>query len=298
MVISTSYGAIPKSMRIIAIILGTLVALLIIISMARIWGDSKTYTAYPMAFFTAHKNSKLVIKAQDIETIKEITTTWPQAIVWIDVRASRDRELFILPPTRDIELLNTLRDKQKETPEAPIFTGGRISDYPWEQINEFYKTTPALFEIYKLFPQTRFILNVVDNVSDVHEKVAATLTEEVKPDKRTLIQSDAGILMTSIKGIKPQWAYGTSIPDLVRLLSMDSMFILSTTQFKGDVFVSPLQIKTRPAFNNAILSEIRKRHKPIYLGPINNEEDFLKAQSFNPDGYIFGDAKKVPASLN
>lgn len=285
-------------MRIIAVIIATLVVLTIGISMARIWGESRTYAPYPHAFFTDQTPTSLVIKAQDIDSINEIQRSYPQALIWLNVRASRDQQLFILDPSRDNEFLNHLREAQKQNPQAALFTGGRLSDYPWEQINEFYKTTPALFEIYKQFPQTRFVLNIVDNVTDIHLKVSEVLNEEVQPDRRTLIQSDASIIMTAIKNLRPQWVYGTGVPDLVRMLSMDSMFILSTTQFKGDVFIAPLKIKGRAAFNQDVLKEMKKRLKPIFLGPLSNEEEFKEAQSYSPDVYIFDDIKKVPASLN
>lgn len=285
-------------MRLIAIIIGTLATLVIGITMARIWGESRTYASYPQAYFTEHTPTQLAVKAQDIDNIKEISNRWPHALVWVDVRASRDKELFILSPERDNEFLNHLREAQRQNPQAAIFTGGRLSDYPWEQINEFYKSTPSLLEIYKMFPQTRFILNIVDNVTDIHLKVTEALEADLKPDKRTFIQSDATIILSSIKGLRPQWVYGTGVPDIVRLLSMDSMFILSTTQFKGDVFVAPLQIKSRPAFNADILAEMRKRFKPVFLGPLETDSDFAQAQEIKPDVYIFSDYKKVPPSLN
>ncbi|MNS99430.1 hypothetical protein D3C72_1338320 [compost metagenome] len=174
---------------------------------------------------------------------------------------------------------------QKANPQAPIFTGGKLSEYTWEQINEFYKTTPALKEIYEKFKDTRFVLNVIDNVSEVHTTVVAAI-EGLNPDARTFLQSDALIIITSIKELKPMWVYGTSYPDIMRLLSFDSLYILPSTQFKGDVFVAPFKVLKRPAFNDDIIAEMRRREKKVFLGPIENEEEYNKAKSLNADALI------------
>lgn len=163
--------------------------------------------------------------------------------------------------------------------------GGRLSEYPWEQINEFYKNTPALKEFYEQFPQNRFVLNIIDNVGEAHTTLVDTI-KDLKPNDRTLIQSDVLVIMTSIKEIKPEWVYGTSTPDLMRLMTFDSMFVLPSTQFKGDVFIAPFTIMKRPAFNDDIITEMRRRNKRIFLGPIENEQQFAEASRIKVEGYI------------
>jgi len=271
-------------MRFIFVTLGTVFLILTLITMARIWGLGQKYSPYEHAFFNGSA-PLVIVKADTIPAIEEALKIKPDAIIWLDVRLSRDKAVFVLPAKEDNRFLKNREEMQKANPQAPIFTGGKLSEYTWEQINEFYKTTPALKEIYEKFKDTRFVLNVIDNVSEVHTTVVAAV-EGLNPDARTFLQSDALIIITSIKELKPMWVYGTSYPDIMRLLSFDSLYILPSTQFKGDVFVAPFKVLKRPAFNDDIIAEMRRREKKVFLGPIENEEEYNKAKSLNADAFI------------
>lgn len=252
--------------------------------MARIWGMGQSYHSFEHPFF-AGSTPLIIVKADTLSAAEEALKLRPDAVLWLDVRYSREKIPFILPASRDKEFLHAKAQEQEKNPTTPIMIGAKLSEYPWEQINEFYKTTPALKEYYEQFPQTRFVLNLIDNVSEAHTALVDAL-KDFKSNDRTLIQSDALILMTSVKELKPEWVYGTSVPDLMRLLTFDSMLILPSTQFKGDVFISPFTLKKRPAFNDAIIEEMRRRKKRIFLGPIQNEAQFAEASRLNAEGYI------------
>lgn len=271
-------------MRIILISVFSILVLGVLITMTRIWGLSQPHRLYEHAFFSG-ATPIIMAKVQTLEQAQEAVKLKSDVVLWLDVRLSQERIPFILEKSRDAAFLDMKKAEQEKHPETPIFIGGRLSDYPWEQINEFYKTTPALKEFYEQFPQTRFVVNMIDNVADAHMKVVEAI-ERLKPNERTLIQSDALILMTSVKDLKPEWVFGTSMPDLMRLLTLDSMYVLPATIFKGDVFIAPFTLKNRPAFNDEIIAEMQRRQKRIFLGPIQSEAQLQKAQSLNVTGYI------------
>ncbi len=269
------------------IILATVITLFmtgILILTTRIWGLGQTFPDYQSPFF-AGETPIVIVKADTLAKIDETLKLKPDAVIWVDVRISKGNVPYILSPSRDVEFLNAKAEEQKANPTAKIIQGRKLSDYSWEQINEFYKTTPALKEVYEKFPTTRFIVNVVDNVTDVDTTVVNTI-QDFKPDNRTLIQSDALVVMTAIKDLKPVFVYGTSTPDIMRLLSFDSLYVLPATQYKGDVFIAPFSISKRPAFNDDVIAEMRRRHKRIYLGPIENQGQFDVAAKYQADGYI------------
>nr|WP_295902479.1 hypothetical protein [uncultured Bdellovibrio sp.] len=271
-------------MRIFFITFATVVVLGILILMARIWGLGQNYPLYEHAFFSG-PTPMIIVKTDTLQGAQEILKLRPDAVIWLDVRFSREKVPFVLPATRDKEFLDMKHHEQEKNPTTPIMIGSKLSEYPWEQINEFYKTTPALKEFYEQLPQTRFVLNIVDNVADAHTALVDAISG-LKPNDRTLIQSEALIIMTSIKDLKPEWVYGTSTPDLMRLLTFDSLYVLPSTQFKGDVFVAPFTLLKRPAFNADIIEEMRRRNKRIFLGPIQNEAQLAEASRYRADGYI------------
>ena len=273
-------------MRFIFVTLGTCFLILALIMTARIWGLGQKYSAFEHVFLSGSA-PLVIVKADSLPAIEAALKIKPDAVIWLDVRMSKDKIAYILPASEDVKFLNNREEMQKKDPQTPIFTGGKLSEYNFEQINEFYKTTPALKEIYQTFKDTRFVLNIVDNVSEVHTTIVKTLEDlSLKADTRTLLQSDALIIITAIKELKPEWLYGTSYPDIMRLLSFDSLYILPATQFKGDVFISPFKVMKRPAFNDNVIAEMRRREKKVFLGPIENEDEYNKATALNADGLI------------
>lgn len=286
----------PALMRVILATLFSLVVVGFLILMARIWGLGQVYPEYQSVFFDG-KTPYIVVKADTLDKVREATKARPDVIIWADVRISKGNTPFILPPNRDHEFLNAKEAEQKANPTAQIMMGGKLSDYSWEQINEFYKTTPALKEYYEQFPQTRFILNVVDNVTDVQSTVVESI-KDLNPDPRTLIQSDATVVSMAIKELKPTWLYGTGTPDIMRLMSFDSIWVLPAVQFKGDIFIAPFTILNRPGFNDNVIAEMQRRKKKIFLGPIKSEEDFKRAANFKVDGYITEDLKQLESWMH
>ncbi|UXR65579.1 hypothetical protein EZJ49_04855 [Bdellovibrio bacteriovorus] len=283
-------------MRILFITVCSFLVLGVLILMARIWGDAQNYPLYEHAFFSGPAPI-VIVKADTLDKVQEAVKLKSDVAIWADVRMSRDKIPFILPSSRDIEFLKAKEEEQKANPTTPIMIGSKLSEYPWEQINEFYKNTPALKEYYEQFPQTRFVLNIVDNVHDVHSAVVEAI-EGFSPKDRTLIQSDALVVMSSVKELKPEWVYGTSTPDIMRLLTFDSLYILSSTQFKGDVFIAPFTLLKRPAFNENVIVEMRRRNKRIFLGPIQTSEQFAEASRYKADGLITENLPELLQLLN
>ncbi|MGZ3769272.1 MAG: hypothetical protein ACXVCP_06510 [Bdellovibrio sp.] len=277
-------------MRIFFITLATVIVVGVLILMARIWGLGQTFQAYEHPFF--NQAPVTVVKTETIEKAEQILKLNPQAALWLDVRISKDKTVFVLSSTHDKEFLDLKRKEQEQNPSVPIMTGIKLSEYSWNDLKSFYKDSSLLKDFYSKFPNTRFVLNVVDNASEVHVAVVNAI-KDLKPDSRTLLQSDALVIMTTTKELKPEWLYGTSVPDIVRLLTFDSMWILPSTQFKGDVFLAPFKIKNRPAFNDDIISEMRRRKKRVVLGPIRTKEEMAETIRMKADGYITEDLPQL-----
>lgn len=283
-------------MRIIAVSIMSLLTVACMLTMTRIWGLGQNFNTFEHVFLTGEQPF-IIVKVSTLAEAEAVLKQKPDAILWIDVRFSRDQIAFILPKAKDNEFLTHKAEMQKANPSVPIFTGARVPEYSWEDINEFYKSTPALKEFYLQFPKTRLILNIVDNVSEVHHLVVKAL-ENLDADKRTFIQSDALLILRTIKDLKPEWVYGTSQPDLMRLLTFDSIYITPSIQFMGDVFVAPFTLMNRPAFNDSIIEEMRRRHKRIILGPIHTIEELQQARRLKAEGYITDNLEELTKLLN
>lgn len=281
-------------MRVLVATIASLTMVGIIILATRIWGLGQTFIEYKSPYLDG-KTPYVAVKTHTLAKMQEAIDARPDVILWADVRISNNRVPFILPPSRDVEFLNAKMEEQKANPTAQIMTSSKLNGFSFEQINEFYKSTPALKELYEKFPHQRFILNVVDNVADV-DSIVANAVQDYKSENRTLVQSDANVITNAIKSLQPTWLYGTTKPDLMRLMSFDSLWVLPSTQFKGDVFVAPFKISNRPAFNDDVLAEMRRRKKKIFL-MVENEEEFKRAMDLKADGLIVNDINQINAWL-
>lgn len=250
----------------------------------RIWGLGQQFNDFNHAFLN-NQTPWVIVKAENLPQIQEALKLKNDTIIWLDTRISSDGMAFVLPFRRDREFLKQLTQKQKERPQERILKGGKLVDYTWSEISAFYPEAPILKEIYQKFPTQKFILNVIDNAMNVDLVVVDNLKDS-RADERTFIQSDTLVVMTSIKKAKPEWVYGTAQADLMRFLTFNSMWILPSVQFQGDVFVAPFKILNRPAFNDDVILEAKRRHKKIILGPVQSEEEFRLAQRHQANGYI------------
>lgn len=277
-------------MRIILITFFSVLALSILIYMARIWGLGQNHPQYESPFFNGPQPT-WIVQATNNQEIQSLTTKNQDYVIWLDVRLSGDKIPFILSPSKDKAFLDQIYKEQTANPQQKIMIGNKVSEYPLSELERFYGVLPTLKDIYEKFPQTKFILNVIDNTHEVHIAVTKAI-ESFNPNHRTMIQSEALIILKSIKEIRPEFIYGTSTPDIMRFLVMDSMWILPSTQFKGDVYVAPFKVQNRPAFNENIIAEVRRRNKRIYLGPITTAEELSYAQKIKADGYIINNLEE------
>ncbi|MBX3034094.1 MAG: hypothetical protein KF865_09225 [Bdellovibrionaceae bacterium] len=219
----------------------------------------------------------------------------PNIILWLDIHQSRDRQLVVIPTGQLEKALTpqTLGDKWRG--------GAILHRYDLSEVRPLIPQAPLLQDMLKAFPDQRVILNVAANV----EGVDLLLTEAVKdfsPQKRLLIQSDTDVILRSLKDLHPMWLYGTSWADITKLLSFDSIGLGPAIEFKGDVFIVPPRINGRPAYTDSIVTEMHRRLKSVFIGPLQNADDFAKAREAKADGLIFAtpelwrEIEGVPAS--
>lgn len=271
-------------MRLLLTTLAAAIIVFFVITTTRIWGLGQTFVEYKHDFFNGPQ-PMLVLKTSNVDAANEAIAKNKNVILWLDVRASSDGKVFVLSKSEDIKFLNDITQKQEANPASKIMLGSKLSDYDYNTLLSFYKSLPLLSDFYSKFAEQRFIINVVDNIANIQDTVVNSI-KDLNPANRTLVQSDTLVVMTSIRELKAEWVYGTSQADLMRFLSFNSMWILPSTQYKGDVFIAPFEIVKRPAFNDDVIAEMRRRHKKVFLGPITNKPQFEEAKRLNADAFI------------
>lgn len=250
-------------MKILVIIAGTLVAFALFLLMLNQWGSARINTPHEFPFFSNSSSAGLSIAGQ-LEDVKIA-----DQIYWLDIRLSADKKVFVLPGCYNLPLLRS-------------FGESKISNLSFEQLKTQRKSLNLLSDFYQRFPHQKFMLNIIDNEFDIDTLVVDAI-KDFNPDDRTLVISSAEIITKSIKKLKPLWVYGSSQSDLLRLKTYESLWILPAVSFESDVFVSPVKLMNRDAFNSEIINFLHARQIKTIIAPIYSDEEAALAHKYQVD---------------
>lgn len=249
-------------MRLLAIAVGSLVVIGVLILTVRFWGLGKTQMQFQSSYFSQ------VLGADQYEII----VPWEQAyfleqnpdwILWVDVYRGDEDVLLAKPwlerekPNRDLE--------QKPTP-----------------------TRPVLSELLQRHSKSRFVLNITDNKERIHFQIQS-LIEDLKAEERTLITSDYSVITEATKSLLPRVLYGSAPQDVVKLKTLESLWLLPAATLNADVLISTLQRSKIDLISLEITKEMKRRNKKTFLGPLTTKEEILKAKALRAEGLFVSD---------
>lgn len=280
-------------MRLFLISLGTLSIALVIGLIVRLWGLSLPYKKFEHPFFDkvqiqnqpllipvlnsnkfdllTHKNEgKFTFQAKNLGTGRNV--------IWASLYITSDRVLISDFGVNVDSIINKIREDGK-------FKGKYIHNYTRQELSVYTQTVPA-GDVVTSFPDYLFIFNVLSNEFDIHKDIIKFI-EENKLSDRVLINSPVDVVIKSIKDQRPMWAYGTSLPEVARLKSFSTLGLEPAISVRGDVFIAPISYMNRPLIDESLVTEIKRRKKFVFIGPLDNEEQKKLADEFNPDGVIF-----------
>lgn len=245
-------------MRLITLILGSLLVLFIVFMAARMWGESQTFKPYNAPFLQLETPVVIVPWEQNF-----LLEQHPKLILWADVYRAKDENILVKPWTDRNKAVRDL--DQAANPSRPL-----------------------LKELLEKFPTTKFVINCNDNVQDIQRQLTQVI-REAKAIDRVMIQSEYNTILTSVKEIEPTLIFGATVADVMRLKTFESMWLLPTAPFTGDVFFAPLKYRGRNAVSKDIILEMKKRFKKVFLGPLKTAEEVGEARGYEPDGIFVED---------
>lgn len=250
-------------MRLLVLTFGLLLAILISFSAVRMWADGQVYTPFKTNYFRpeeANNKEKIQIVPWEQNYLLEKK---PELVLWVDIYRTTKGEI-LAKPWKD---KNTLK---KDLPQ------------------EANPSRPLLLDLLKQFPKARWVINCDDNTQDIQVTLNSVLAEAQMQDL-ILVQSNYNTILESLKETQPMLVYGSTIADITRLKTFQSMALISASPFKGDVFFAPLTYLDRPAVNEEIVTEMHRRFKKVIIGPLMNAQDLEQAQKLGADGFFLAD---------
>jgi hypothetical protein len=253
------FWRISNGMKLLSLTLGTLLIAFILFMTVRMWGEGQTYKPYDAPFFRGNTPYVIVGWEQNFLIEKK-----PDLILWVDVYRSKISENLLVKPWTDRK--KAVKDlEQIPTPARPL-----------------------LKDLLLKFPTSRFVINCNENVQDIHKQLVQTI-EEARATERVMLQSEYNTILISAKELNPLLVFGSTIADITRLKTFDSMWLLPAAPFKTDVLFTPLSFRHRDMINRDIAQEMKKRFKKVIIGPLATKEEVEKAREFEPDGFFVED---------
>ena len=247
-----------RDMRLLLLIGVIFLVVASLIGMTHFWGLSQPIVEYPTPFF--ERVSSIV--PWDGPLPPNAKTCDEQRLAWqVPVQTNSRHEL---------RLVATTETSRRTWPD---------------------NSGPSLEEWLSQQPPCPLFVQVLSNVENIHQQVAKAFG--AKWDSLVLMQSDVDTVVQALRPLKPTWAYGTSSPDRMRLLTFESLAILPATPLKVDAWVGPLMNRSVALLNHNVMKELRRRKKKIVIGPIQSAEELMRAQLFGADAVIYS-ASQMP----
>ncbi len=239
-----------------------------ILGIARFWGlghHERTFTTQFWQTTEAPAGPK-VVSPQEIEIIVPWEQSFflekrPRLILWAKAYLNNKNTILVMPSVETFLKVN--RELEQND------------------------SRPSLEDLLKTFPDTRFLIEFNDNKSEVDQMLFKAV-DNAKASERIIIQSNYNIILESTKKLLPLALFGTGTADIMRMGVFESLFILPSVPFKGDVFIFGLHRTgiSLGQLSESWIKEMKRRNKKVIVAVNGQDSDILLAKSLGADGLI------------
>lgn len=248
-------------MRIIVVTLATLFVFFIALLTIKFWGKAQIYTDYKHPMFQSPAGGIEFVKPS-YEHLDEIIKS--KKNIYLDIAVTFDQKLVI--PKR-----------KWHTTEKPI----RLFNY-----SEIKNDVILVVDIKDQLKNKKIIFNLAENAQAIHETFMYDMKQiGFEKGDNFIVTSQFEAPIKALKEIAPALIYGSTQPEILKIVAMKSMYLLEAATIRADIIIHPLKIRNQNFFNDEIIEELKRRYKKIIVGPINSEE-LGEAQRLQPFAVI------------
>lgn len=251
-------------MRIIVVTICSLAVFFLGLLTVKIWGKGQVYPEYSHAMLK-EQGAPIEFYKPSYDHLNEALAS--DRNLFLDVTVTFDQKLVI--PKRKF-----------------VATERPIKLFKFEEIQ---KDVLLVTDLKERLLKRKTIFNFVDNARAIHETFIFDL-KAMSMDKgdNFIVTSQYEAPIKALKELAPAFVYGSTQPEILKIVAMQSMYVLEAVSIRADVIIHPLKIRNQLFYNDEILQELKRRHKKIIIGPISNEE-LPQARQLNPYGIILID---------
>ena len=249
-------------MRILIVAAGTLIVCFLALMTTKFWGRSQVYPVYSHPFLTEPDNSPAVIFIKPKPSDINMALATENLYLYLDVAMTEDH-ILVFPLEK--------------------FEKG-VRNYKLEELKG---KAISVEEMSKHFgPNRKIIFNLLENTRAQHQVFIENM-KKINLDKGEsfLVMSEYEAPIKALKELAPAYIYGTTKPEILKIVAMQSMHILEAATIRADILVHPLKLRGQDFYNEVLITELTKRHKKIIIGPVTPAE-LSKAEALKPFGII------------
>lgn len=252
-------------MRILLVTIGTLFISFICFWIVKFWGLSQAYNDFKHPMYSQELQQDLPA----IQFVKPILANIESEIkseknLYLDVAVTQDQKL-VAPKRRWLS---------GEKPLRYLNSGDILKDIV---VLENFKTD---------LKNKKIIFNIIENTQAVHENFVYNMQKMgLEKGFNFIVTSPYEAPIKALKEIAPAYIYGSTQPEILKIIAMQSMYVLEAANIRADMIIHPLRIKNQDFFNEDLVNEMIRRHKRIIVGPIKTSE-IEKAIKLKPYGLI------------
>ena len=235
-------------MRIILVTAGSLFVFFVLLLTIKFWGKGQAYNEYKHAMLQVQQAPIEYARPNYARLLETINST---KNIYLDVTVTFDQRLVI--PKR----------KWVST-EKPL----KLLSY-----DDVKNDVLLVVDFAERLKNRKIIFNLLENAQAIHETFIFDLKNiGMEKGENFIVTSQYEAPIKALKEIAPALVYGSTQPEILKIVAMRSMYLLEAVTIRADVIIHPLKIRNHNFFNEEILQELSRRHKKIIVGPVNFEE--------------------------
>jgi hypothetical protein len=249
-------------MRILIVTIGTLFVFSISLLTIKFWGQGQVYIDY--------KHPMYDVQSLPLEFYKP-------SFEQLDAALRSDKNLFLdLAITFDQKLV--IPKRKWVSTEKPL----RLFNY-----DNVKNDVIVLADFKDQLATKKIIFNLSENAQAIHETFIYTMKLlGFEKGKNFIVTSQYEAPVKALKEAAPALLFGSTEPEILKILAMQSMYILEAVSIRADIIIHSLKIKNHDFFNDEIVAELKKRHKRIIVGPVATSEEIAQARKLQPYAII------------
>lgn len=229
----------------------------------KFWGLSQRYADYSHPFYTNAQQPIIFEKSNPENLVSNLSS---DKNLYIDIALTLDQQIVI-----PLESINT--------------------KYRAEHFSKISKPAVLMSDYVNEFKNRKFILNLIENPVAGPDIILAELKKMgLENSQNFVFTSPFDAQMQDLKEKAPAYLFATTNPEILRIKSMESVYLLEAAVFRSDIVIHPLNFYKEPFFTQTLLADLKRRFKRFIVGPIK-QADLEAAKNLNPLGIVILDQK-------